>query len=181
MARLRIRGMTLVELLATVTVMAILAALIVPSLSFNDSTKLAVAAQQVGNALRFARSEAMRTGQSVLVDAETTPGRLLLLLRGCVSAVSPAVLDPQTRRAYDVDVADGAFSGGVALVPNFLVGGTAWAGLEFDNRGTASQACSIASQTPRGTPEAGSSINLVYGGNSATIQIDPPTGRVTGF
>lgn len=173
--------MTLVELLATTVVLAILATVMVPSLSFNDSTKLAVAAQQVGNALRFARNEAIRTGQNVLVDAETSPGRLLLLGRGCISAVSPAVLDPQTRRAYTIDVADGAFSGGVSLVPRFLVAGTAWSGLVFDAAGTAAQACSIVAQAPRGTPEAGSGIDLVYGGKSVTVQIDPPTGRVTGF
>lgn len=176
------RGATLAELLVCAAVLVIAAAVMIPALSFNDSSRLAVAAEKVGNALRFARSEAMRTGAEVLVDAETAPGRILLRAGGCSTAGSAApVLDRLTRRPFDVDVNNGHLSGGVQMTARFLASGSAWSGLVFDARGQAVQACSVAAQLVRGTLATGSGIDLAYSGLSQTIAIDPPTGRVSGF
>ena len=176
------QGVTLAELLITFAVLAIVAAVMIPSVSFNDANRLTVAGEAVGNALRFARSEAIRSGANILVDAETVPGHLRLATGGCATATgAPAVLDPQTRRAYDAAIRDGTFSSGVVLTPRFLAGGTPWAGLVFDSTGAAVQACSVASQTARGSPQQGSGVDLTFAGQKLTIAIDPPTGRITGF
>jgi len=53
-------GFTLVELSLVVVILAIMAAAVIPSLMSADSGKLHVAAQEVADAIRFARSEAMR-------------------------------------------------------------------------------------------------------------------------
>ena len=175
-------GTTLIELVMVIAILAIIAAVVVPSLSYSDASKLAVAAEQVGNALRFARSEAMRTGQNVLVDAESFPGRVVLVQRGCTAVgTPPAVINPLTQRPFDVAVTEAAQSNGVQLAPRFLVAGTPWTGLVFDSTGAATQACSVAAQIARGTPEPGSGVELSYAGQTQTIAIDPPTGRVTGF
>lgn len=174
-------GATLAELLITLVVLALAAAAVLPNLSFNDSNKLAVAAEAVGNALRFARSEAMRTASNVLVDAETVPGRLLLSVRGCSAAGAAAVIDPQTKRAFDLAVSSDARAEGVVVTPKFIAGGSPWSGLVFDATGAAVQACSVVAQVARGTPQAGSGVDLSFGGKTRTIAIDPPTGRVTGF
>lgn len=175
-------GYTLTELVLVIAVLAVVARIVIPNLSFHDSMRLAAAAEETGNALRYARSEAMRTGQPVLVDAETAPGRLLLWSRDCTTAgAAPGVIDPLTRVAYAVDIAAGPHTQGVQLTPRFLVASTAWAGLVFSAAGQASQACSVAARIARGTPEDGSGVVLSYAGKTVTIAIDPPTGRVTGF
>ncbi len=179
----RSRGLTLTELLVTIAVLSILAAITMPSLTLNDGQRLAVAADRVGNALRIARHDAMTSGQAVLVDAETAPGRLLLTRRGCsvVGGSAAAVTDPMTRSPFNADISAGPSSGGVTLTARFMVAGTPWAGLVFDPSGAAVQACSVASQIARGTPEAGSSIDLAFGGRTASVSIDPATGRISGL
>lgn len=183
MARLAAdRGMTLVELMVTTVVLAIAAVVMAPSLAFNRAGKLSVAAEKVGNGLRLARSEAMRSGQNVLVDAETAPGRLRLFYRSCTAGAGPApVNDRLTRQPYDVDVTEGNLSSGVVVAPRFLVAGTPWPGLVFAPSGAAVQACSVAAQIARGVPEVGSSVNLSFDGQLVSIAIDPATGRISGF
>ncbi len=56
-------GYTLVELSLVVLILAIMAAAVVPSLMPADSGKLDAAAQEIADAIRFARSEAMRLRQ----------------------------------------------------------------------------------------------------------------------
>lgn len=177
----RQHGVTLAELLIAAALLVTLAAVVLPTWSINDSSKLSVAAATVGNALRFARSEAMRTNGNVLVDAETVPGHLLLKSSGCASTGAAPLLDPQTKRAFDVTVSDGPYSGGVAMTARFLAGGAARGGLVFDASGAATLACSVAAQTAHGAPEAGSGIDLTYSGQTRTVAIDPATGRVTGL
>lgn len=177
----RQHGVTLAELLIATALLATLAVVVLPTLSINDSSKLSVAATATGNALRFARSEAMRTNRSVLVDAETMPGRLLLTASDCVSSGGVPVIDPQTKRAFDIDIAGGTYSGGVVLTPRFLAGGAPWAGLVFAATGAATRACSVASQVDRGSPETGSGIDLTYAGQNRWIGVDPPSGRITGL
>ncbi len=176
------RGLTLAELLITVAVLSILAAVALPTLSYDESRRLAVAAERTVQALRYARSEAMRSGQPVLVDAETSAGRLLLLRRDCTTTgpVSP-VDDPLTKRAYAADIGDGAHTSGVGLTARIMVGANAYAGLVFDASGAAVRACSVAAQIDRGAPASGSSIDLAYAGRSRSITIDPPTGRIGGL
>ncbi len=56
-------GYTLVELSLVVLILVIMAAAVIPSLMPADSGKLQVAAQEIADAMRFARSEAMRLRQ----------------------------------------------------------------------------------------------------------------------
>lgn len=176
----RCSGFTLAELLVVVAVLAITARVLVPTLNFGEASQLSVAAGETGNALRLARSEAVRSGRSVLVDAGSVPGRIKLLYADCSASGSfPAVTDPVTRRAADVAIAEGTFSNGVVVSPGFKVAGVAYAGIVFDPGGAAVQACDIAGMTARGTPQAGAGITLSSGGKSVLIAIDPPTGRVS--
>jgi prepilin-type N-terminal cleavage/methylation domain-containing protein len=178
----RMRGLTLAELLVTLVVLSIIAAVTVPTLSHDGSRRLDAAVERTGNALRHARSEAMRTGALVLVDAETAPGRLRLLRTGCGSAATAAaVLDPLSRQPYDEDIMGSTNASGVTVTARFMVAGSAYGGLVFDASGAATRACSVGAGIDRGVPEAGSSIELAYNGLTHSISIDPPTGRITGL
>lgn len=178
----RTRGLTLAELLVTLAVLSIIAMVTLPALSFDQSRRLDAAALRTGQALRHARSEAMRSGAPVLVDAESSPGQLLLLRRDCTPSGSPpAVLDPLSRQPYAENIAGSTHAGGVTLSARFLAGGTPYAGLVFDASGAAVRACSVAAGINRGAPEAGTSIELAYEGRTRSIAIDPPTGRISGL
>ena len=190
MANRRQRGATFAELLITVVVLLIVAAVVLPSLSFNDSSKLTVAAEETVNALRFARNEAMRTGQSILVDTETVSGRLRLLRGGCGSPLSAGpVLDPLTRRAYDVDLTGGSLSSGVVAQAKFLVAGVTGSSLAFGPTGAVAESCTLLSGVLPGVLNAilpagllsDNSLVLAYAGKTVKIAIDPATGRVAGF
>lgn len=177
----RCAGFTLAELLVVVAVIAITARIVVPTLSFAGANALSLAASETGNALRLARDEAVRSGRPVLVDADSAAGRIRLWYADCTAAGPfPAVLDPATRRAADIAVAEGGLAGPVAMTATFSVaGGGSWSGLVFDASGAASQVCDTATTTAKGVPQAGSGITLGTGGGSAVVTVDPPTGRIS--
>ncbi len=175
------RGFTLMEMVLVVALLAVLAAMLVPNLAGSDDRRLEVAAAEVREALRFARAEAMRRQEGVLFDAESSPGRLKLLDTDCSSFGTPkAVIDPRTKRAFDVDVSAGPFSAGVAVTPRFMAGGSAWGGVIFNAAGAAAVACQVTGMYGKGAPEAGSGVVLSRGDRQLTIVLDAATGRVTG-
>lgn len=176
-------GFTLAELLTVTALLAIIAAMATPLLSSGDAQKLAVAAEETANILRFALSEARRTGGYVLVDGKSAPGRLRLYQSTATAQLPPvagtsAVNDPLTKRPTELDPARGAFSPGVALTPQFRAGGSIRPQLlvgpgisqlqGFDGAGASS-----------GPLQANSGVLLQFGQLSATVSIDHVTGRVT--
>ncbi len=170
------RGFTLAEILTVVAVISSIAAVVVPLLSFMDSKRLDVAAEEVGNALRFAISEAGRSGGYVLADAQTAPGRLRIVRSNVSGADLGTVSDPLTKRALDIDVSASAFSAPVAMAPRFLQGGTAYEQLLI---GPGTQLRAFDGAVDRGPLQAGSGIVLSLDSASVTVAIDAATGRVT--
>ncbi len=55
-------GLSMVELLLVVSILGIVATVAIPSLSTSDHAKLQLAAEEFAQAMRFARSQAMRQG-----------------------------------------------------------------------------------------------------------------------
>ncbi len=175
------RGFTLAELLITVAFLAILAATLIPNMNSADADKLDVAAVEVRNALRFARSEAMRRGQTVLVDAESSPGHIKVSDTACTSMGTPVVVkDPRTKLSFDVDVSGGPFSGGVGVTPRFMVAGTAYGGVIFGTTGAVVDACQVTGMNSKGVPEAGSGVALSLGTRQVALVLDVATGRISG-
>ena len=56
-------GLSLIELTAVIAILGITALVVIPNFSSTDPYKLELAAEQVAQAIRFSRSEAMRTGE----------------------------------------------------------------------------------------------------------------------
>ena len=77
MKKSRSYGVTLVELLVVISILGVVALVAIPNFSSTtDTKKLELAATEVANAIRFSRSEAIRTGKAHGVHAETLAQRL---------------------------------------------------------------------------------------------------------
>jgi prepilin-type N-terminal cleavage/methylation domain-containing protein len=177
------RGFTLVEMLTVITILAIVAAAAIPLLSANDPQKLNVAAEETANTLRFAFSEARRTGGYVLVDGKTTAGRLQLFYSSSSAQVPPVVgtaviNDPVTKRAAVLNVNASAFSQGVTLTPRFKAGGIDRTQLLI-GPGLAQLQGFDGAGVNLGALQANSDVLLSLGSQSTTVGVNYLTGLVT--
>jgi type II secretion system protein H len=169
-------GFTLAELLIVMVIVGIVALAAMPALSSSDDNKLELAASEVAAALRFARSEALRTGVYYGVRV-TSDGRHVRVFRLDTGAVPPAeqfdVRHPMDKTLYDIDLTEGFFTSGVQASAGFLfyAGGSAEQAVSFD---------------PRGDPVASSdldalvsgAVTLSQSGDTRTVTVSP-VGRVT--
>ena len=85
-----------------IALIGIVAVATIPVLWSQAPTRLDGAATEVGNALRFALSEAKRSGGYLLVDA-STPGHLRVHASNASGAILDAVNDPLTKAALHID------------------------------------------------------------------------------
>ncbi len=169
-------GFTLVEMLIVTVIMGITAAAAVPMMSSGDPQKLNVAAEETTNLLRFALSEARRTGGYVLVDGKSAAGQLSLYNSNSSGNLNSVVNDPLTKRAATLDVS--LFAPGVTLLPQFQAGGSPYAQMLIGPGLTQLQVFNgIATNV--GLLQPGSSVLLSYGGQSVAIAINELTGLVT--
>jgi type II secretory pathway pseudopilin PulG len=165
----RALGFTVLEALVVAVLIATLAVAAIPVLGSRDAAKLEAAATEAGNVLRFALSEAARSGSYVLVDGSVA-GRLSVVRSNASGANLGAVSDPLHKRALQLD------AGEVALAPRFFQGGTAYQQLLV---GPAAQLQVFDAGVNRGPLQSGSGIGLALGSLSATVEISHTTGRVT--
>ncbi len=175
------RGFTLLETLVVLVLIGIVALAAVPLLSSQDPTKLDVAAAEVGNALRFAISEAERTGGYIWVDGSVSGHLQVSQVVSSTSLV--AVTDPLTKRALDVDTSGPAFSGQVSMAAKFFVtgNGTAYTRLLIYSLGTQLQVYDNVTPTPNfvGLLGPGSGVVLTLGPQSVAVAINEITWLVT--
>lgn len=176
-------GFTLGEMLVTVVILAVVTTVALPLLSSNDPQKLSVAAEETANTLRFALSEAKRTGGYVLVDGKTASGRLKLYYSTATANVPPtagtsAINDPLTKRATDLAVSSSAFSQGVTLTPQFWAGGLARPQLLVGPGLSQMQGFDGATNN-LGALQANSGVLLTLGSGSVMVGLNQVTGLVT--
>lgn len=178
MKKIAQRGFTLVEMLIVIVILGIVAKVAIPLLSSNDPQKLSVAAEETANLLRFAISEAKRTGGYVLVDGKSTAGQLKLYNSDSNANSSSVINDPLTKRAAILNVKDNAFSQGVTLTSQFRAGGQAWTQLLIGPGLTQMRGFDGASND-QGLLEANSGVRLTLGSQGVTVSINQTTGLVT--
>lgn len=168
----RARGLTLVELLLAVALLSILAILALPGFGPGEAKILDAAAAEVASALRFARSEAMRTGASVGVSVDAANERLSVGTYSN-STTSVVAMHPVDKKTYVIDLKTLPIGGPVDIASaSFAPGPTSL--VVFDASGTARV---FDSATTTVALTAGSVV-LSHAGRQASVAIDP-NGRVT--
>ncbi len=165
-------------MLVVVAILAIIAGVSVPWLSSNDPQKLSVASEETANILRFALSEAKRTGGYVLVDGKSAAGQLRLYNSNSSAQLNSVINDPLTKGASILNVKDSAFSQGVNLTPKFMWGSNGYPQLLI-GPGLSQLQVFNGSPTNKGQLQANSGVLLSYGSQSVMVSINEVTGLVT--
>lgn len=177
------RGFSVTETLIVITLLGIAAVVAIPSLSPIDEPRLDLAASEIANALRFARSEALRTGQvhGVDIDEQTEQVTVSKTDLGTVPVSPEYVLyHPVKKQLWDFNVNTDSATAGVEITNTTDV---------FDYMGTGRFPTVLFNGL--GTPlwiDTGSStihqladgeVTLEYRGLVRSVRVAPITGRVT--
>ncbi len=172
-------GVTLIELLIVISLLAVIAAVAIPNYSSDDTTQLEIAAANVVGAIRFAQSEAIRTGESYGIVADMASQSLRVYRVD--TSVDPAVLrfdnhDPLTKQLYElkfsateseVIMTDADFMFVGASSPTDYLGFSGGTGVPAD------------ADVGKLRMLDSAYVRLSYKNNARTISISPLTARVT--
>mgnify|MGYP001820215629 FL=1 len=177
------QGYTLVELVIVIAVLAVIAAIAVPGVSPDSDKKLQLAAEEVASAIRFARSEAIRTGDGHgLTISQTTQKLTVKKYDITIAPISTlgTLTHPIDKQPYDFNVNTKATTNGVIISNSSDVFDYGSEGrrrsLLFDSHGM--PIWIVGSDPTRHLLEDGT-IELSYGTQQRTVSVTPITGRVT--
>ena len=166
-------GLTLVELLVVLAVLGVLVALALPGAAGPEATRLHAAAAEVAQALRYARSEALRSGRLIGVRIDAAGGRVVVSSYQD-EATATTLAHPADRRSYDLVLASALNAPGLTVSAAAFHPGPKDL-IVFDPGGNAAvfDASGIAT-----VPLTGGSVVLSLRGRQASVGVDA-NGRVT--
>ena len=121
MRELRNKGFSLLELLLVMMLLGIVAVAAIPDLSSGTPERLELAAEEIAGAMRFARSEALRSGEPHGFHLQTTEARIRVMSADTSStpwAPDYDVGHPGVHDFYDIDLAHHPYSGIDGLARN---------------------------------------------------------------
>jgi len=178
MRELRSHGVTLVELLLVVMILGVVAVVAIPDFSSGDPAQLDLAAEEFANAMRFARSEAIRTGEPRGFRQKSSTKRIRVFRPD--TGTSPWTLNydvyhPVSKQLYDIQLDDHPFAAADTVSRNRVYRGTCDTprNVYFDRNGI-----------PRCTdPETvfldQFNVTLTLGAHTRVVTLHGITGRVT--
>ena len=179
------RGHTLVELLVVLAILGIVAQLALPQMEPASALRADAAAREVAQALRFAQSEAQRTGAWYMASCDTA-GNSVGIARVNLKALPPApdlaapVLHPIDKKDYQIvfSSAQSTTGASIASCAFTYADGKTVPQLVFGADGAAVNL--TGPNAPDIKPLTGSSQIVVAAGRvRRAVQVSAPSGRVT--
>jgi prepilin-type N-terminal cleavage/methylation domain-containing protein len=183
MEQKRWKGFTLLELLIVITILGIVALVAIPYLQSPDTRKLEVAANEAVMALRYAKSQAIRTGKPHGTRFTAASDRITVFELDTTSppidsADEITLRHPQDKKLYDLDINSDTATAGIGIsIADFRFGGnpTPYESIVFNAKGTPIHIAADGTTTLMDQGE----VRLNQDGNIAIVRVDAVTGRVT--
>lgn len=184
MLRRRQAGVTLAEMMVVAAVLALGAAVAIPSASPLAGISTDAATAEIARAIRFAQREAIRTGawHTVKIDTATQTLRVYRLTATGTEDTTIPVLHPIDKRPYALAFNTG--SGPARASVTFV---------DFDYEGGGNTNLNVLSFGPDGTPAlltgtkdkdikaiTQGQVSIRTGTNQRSLAIDTVTGRISG-
>lgn len=171
-------GYSLVELVIVVAVLTTLAAMAMPAPTSVASRKLDVAVSEIETAMRFAYSEALRTGQAHGFEQPTGTQRIRVFRLDNATTPPTAVYDvyhPVTKQLYDIDLQQHSLAAveSLALTAVYRSACAQTERFSFDANGT--PWCT----NPGAVLLESFELSLTLGATSRLVRTDGITGRVS--
>lgn len=135
------RGYSLLEILLVVSILGIVAAVAIPNFSSADSQKLDLAAEEIAEAMRFARSEAMRAGSPHGFRQDSSQKRIQVFRSDTSTTPWTPVYDvyhPVSKKLYDIQLDAHPFASAGGLSHSRIYRGACnqSGSVYFDSKGT---------------------------------------------
>ena len=178
MKELHSKGFSLLELLLVLMVLGIVAVAAIPGLSSSDNHRLELAAGEIAGAMRFARSEALRSGEPHGFQLQTSDVRIRVIsVDTNMTPWTPRydVEHPGDHDFYDIQLADHPYAGIQSMARNVSFHGNCNDPdlIYFDDSGTPWCGDGIGPLLKQ------YNVTLLFGDQSRVVSLHGITGRVT--
>ena len=174
-------GITYIEIMIVVVIIAIVAVVTMPSSSPTDTRKLDLAAEEIAQAIRFARLEAIRTASPYGVEFNSSNNTVKVYsLKTKWGFPTPTfnVYHPVDKKLYTLNIKTDSATTGVNLYSYsiyFSNSATNRQNLGFNSSGTPKYSSGGTDSMLNGS----ATITLSFTGQTRLISVAPMTGRVT--
>ena len=171
-------GLSLIELTQVVAILAIAALIVVPQLSATDPARLDAAAHEFAEAIRFARSEAIRTGQPHGFRQQNAQKRMRVYSLDTATSPWTLIYDvyhPVTKKLWDIKLDEHPFAKADTVTNVRVFRGTCdnFSNIYFDRTGIARCA------NPETILVDSFDITLTLGNHSRVVTLDGVSGHVS--